>query len=83
DERLLGQHGASINAMSIDNVKVPVENVLGEVGKGHKVAFCTLNVGRLKLATNSASGARKAVEVAAQYAAERIQFGRPIGDFGL
>jgi alkylation response protein AidB-like acyl-CoA dehydrogenase len=83
DERLLGQHGASINAMSIDNVKVPVENLLGEVGTGHKVAFCTLNVGRLKLATNSASGARKAVEVAAQYAAERIQFGRPIGDFGL
>ncbi len=83
DERLLGQHGASINAMSMEDVRVPVENLLGEIGKGHKVAFCTLNVGRLKLATNSASGARKAVEVAAQYAAERIQFGRPIGDFGL
>jgi len=83
DERLLGQHGASINAIALEDVKVPVENLLGEVGKGHKVAFCTLNVGRLKLATNSASGARKAVEVAAQYAAERHQFGRPIGDFGL
>jgi alkylation response protein AidB-like acyl-CoA dehydrogenase len=83
DERLLGQHGASINAIALEDVRVPVENLLGEVGKGHKVAFCTLNVGRLKLATNSASGARKAVEVAAQYAAERHQFGRPIGDFGL
>ena len=83
DERLLGQHGASIAALSLEDVHVPVENLLGEVGKGHKVAFCTLNVGRLKLATNSASGARKAVEVAAQYAAERIQFGRPIGEFGL
>ncbi len=83
DERLLGQHGASINAIALEDVRVPAENLLGELGKGHKVAFCTLNVGRLKLATNSASGARKAVEVAAQYAAERHQFGRPIGDFGL
>ena len=60
-----------------------VQNLLGEVGKGHKVAFCTLNMGRLKLATNSASGARAAVEVASRYAAERTQFGRPIGEFGL
>ena len=83
NERLLGQHGASVAALSLEDVLIPVENLLGEVGKGHKVAFCTLNMGRLKLATNSTSGARAALEVAARYAAERRQFGRPIGEFGL
>ncbi len=83
NERLLGQHGASIAALSLEDVRIPVENLLGEVGNGHKVAFCTLNVGRLKLATNGASGAKKALGVAAKYAAERFQFGRPIGDFGM
>ena len=83
NERLLGQHGSSVAALSLEDVHIPVENLLGEVGKGHKVAFCTLNMGRLKLATNSTSGARAAVEVAARYAAERTQFGRPIGEFGL
>ncbi len=83
DERLLGQHGTSVAALQLDKVRVPVENVLGEIGKGHKVAFCTLNVGRLKLATYAAGGARGAVETAARYATERVQFGRPIGDFGL
>jgi len=82
DERLLGQHGTSVAALALQDVHVPVGNLLGEIGKGHKVAFCTLNVGRLKLATYAAGGARGAVEVAAKYAAERIQFGRPIGDFG-
>ena len=83
NERLLGQHGSSVAALSLEDVHIPVENLLGEIGKGHLVAFCTLNMGRLKLATNSTSGARAAVEVAAQYAAERRQFGRPIGEFGL
>ncbi|MCZ6806362.1 MAG: acyl-CoA dehydrogenase family protein, partial [Deltaproteobacteria bacterium] len=83
NERLLGQHGSSVAALALENVNIPVENLLGEVGKGHMVAFCTLNMGRLKLATNSTSGARAAVEVAARYAAERTQFGRPIGEFGL
>ncbi|HUF75847.1 MAG TPA: acyl-CoA dehydrogenase family protein [Longimicrobiales bacterium] len=82
NERLLGQHGVSVAALQLENVQVPVENLLGEIGKGHKVAFCTLNVGRLKLATYAAGGARGAVEVAARYAAERVQFGRPIGEFG-
>jgi alkylation response protein AidB-like acyl-CoA dehydrogenase len=82
DERLLGQHGTSVAALQLEKVHVPVENLLGEIGKGHKVAFCTLNVGRLKLATYAAGGARSAVEVAARYAAERVQFGRAIGEFG-
>jgi len=83
NERLLGQHGSSVAALSMEDVHIPVENVLGEIGKGHKVAFCTLNMGRLKLATNSSSGAKAAVRVAAEYAKDRVQFGRPIGDFGL
>jgi alkylation response protein AidB-like acyl-CoA dehydrogenase len=82
NERLLGQHGVSVAALQLENVRVPAENLLGDIGKGHKVAFCTLNVGRLKLATYAAGGARGAVEVAARYASERVQFGRPIGEFG-
>ncbi len=82
-ERLLGQHGSSVCALSLEGVRVPVENVLGEIGKGHKVAFCTLNMGRLKLSATSAAGAAAALEAAAKYAGERVQFGRPIADFGL
>ncbi len=82
-ERLLGQHGSAVCAVSLDDVRVPVGNVLGEVGRGHKVAFCTLNMGRLKLSASSATGAKVAVEAASTYAAERIQFGMPIAKFGL
>jgi len=83
NERLLGQHGTSVAALQLEDVKIPVGNLLGEIGKGHKVAFCTLSVGRLKLATYAAGGAVGAVEAASKYAAERVQFGRPIGDFGM
>ncbi|HSG09574.1 MAG TPA: acyl-CoA dehydrogenase family protein [Longimicrobiales bacterium] len=82
-EKLLGQHGSSVCALALENVRVPVENVLGEVGKGHKVAFCTLNMGRLKLAASSSTGAKVALEAASGYAAERVQFGLPIAEFGL
>ncbi len=82
-ERLLGQHGSSVCALSLENVRVPVENVLGEVGKGHKVAFCTLNMGRLKLSATSSAGAAAALEAATVYAAQRVQFGQPIAGFGL
>ena len=82
-ERLLGQYGSSVCALSLENVRVPVENVLGEIGKGHKVAFCTLNMGRLKLSASSATGAKMALEEASRYAVERVQFGLPIASFGL
>ena len=82
-EKLLGQHGSSVCALALESVRVPVENVLGEIGKGHKVAFCTLNMGRLKLAASSSTGAKIAVQVASKYAGERIQFGMPIAKFGL
>lgn len=82
-ERLLGQHGSNVASVTLENARIPVENVLGEVGKGHKVALCTLNMGRLKLAAGNATGARKALAEAARYAGERHQFGRPIAEFGL
>lgn len=82
-ERLLGQHGSSVCALSLEDVRVPVANVLGAVGQGHKVAFSTLNMGRLKLSASSSTGALLAVEEASRYAAERVQFGMPIARFGL
>jgi len=63
-------------------VKVPAENLLGEVGKGHKIAFNTLNYGRLKLGAMCSGGARLTIEEAARYAGTRKQFGRPIASFG-
>ncbi len=83
NEKLLGLNGSSVCAMMLENVKIPVENVLGEIGKGHKVAMCTLNLGRLKMATNCVGGGKKALRVASEYAAERIQFGQPLAAFGL
>jgi hypothetical protein len=82
-KRLLGLHGASVCSLSLDDVRVPVGNVLGEVGKGYKVAFCTLNMGRLKVAAGAATGAKLALEAASRYAAQRIQFGLPIARFGV
>ena len=82
-EKLLGLDGSSVCAMQLDDVAIPVENVLGEVGKGHKVAMCTLNLGRMKMSANCAGTAKKILATTTQYAAERRQFGHPIADFGL
>ena len=82
-EALLGLHGSSVCALQLDNVRIPVENVLGEIGKGHKVAMCTLNLGRMKMAANCAGTSKKAVVTATEYATERQQFGQPIANFGL
>ena len=82
-ERLLGLQGSSVCAMQLDDVAVPVENLLGEVGQGHRVALCTLNVGRMKMGANCAGSAKKALAATTRYAAERRQFGRPIAEFGL
>lgn len=83
NEKLLGLHSSSVCGLTLDHVKVPVENVLGEIGKGHKVALCTLNLGRLKMAANCAGSAKRVLACAAKYAGERVQFGRPIAEFGL
>jgi alkylation response protein AidB-like acyl-CoA dehydrogenase len=83
DEHKLGLDGSSTTELILDDVKVPVENVLGAIGEGHKVAFNTLNLGRVKLGSRNLSCAKAALGNAARYARERKQFGKPIGEFGL
>ncbi len=82
-ERLMGLQGSSVCPMQLNDVAIPVENLLGEVGKGHKVALCTLNLGRMKMAANCAGFAKKILAATTRYASERRQFGCPIAQFGL
>jgi alkylation response protein AidB-like acyl-CoA dehydrogenase len=82
-EKLLGLQGSSVCALQLDDVAIPVENLLGEVGKGHKVALCTLNLGRMKMAANCAGTSKKILATTTGYAVERRQFGHQIADFGL
>ena len=83
DEHKLGLDGSSTTALMFDDVKVPVENVLGTVGEGHKVAFNILNFGRVKLGTRNIGGAKQALTGAVKYAIGRKQFGQSIANFGL
>lgn len=83
NEKLLGLAGSSVCPITLEDVKIPAENVLGEIGKGHKVALCTLNLGRLKMSANCAGYCKKILACAAQYAAERHQSGNPIAEFGM
>jgi alkylation response protein AidB-like acyl-CoA dehydrogenase len=83
NEHKLGLDGSATCGLVLDDVKVPVENVLGTIGEGHKVALNTLNMGRVKLGSRNMSAAKAALANAAQYARERKQFGKPIGDFGM
>jgi len=82
EEKKMGLKGSSTTPLVLQDVKVPVENLLGEPGKGHKIAFNVLNVGRLKVATQTLGMAKAALAESASYAAERKQFGRAIGEFG-
>jgi alkylation response protein AidB-like acyl-CoA dehydrogenase len=83
DEIKLGLDGSSTTALMLDNVKVPVENILGTIGQGHKVAFNVLNFGRVKLGARNMSGVRMALNHSVKYAKERRQFGKAIAEFGL
>jgi alkylation response protein AidB-like acyl-CoA dehydrogenase len=83
EEPKLGLDGSSTTALILDNVRVPVENVLGTIGEGHKVAFNILNLGRLKLGTRNIGSAKQALTRAARYSVERHQFGRAISEFGM
>ena len=83
DEIKLGLDGNSTTALMLDQVKVPIENVLGTIGQGHKVAFNVLNVGRVKLGARNMAGVKGALGHAAGYAKERRQFGKAIAEFGL
>lgn len=81
EEVKMGLHGSSTAAVFLEDVRVPVGNVLGEIGRGHKIAFGVLNLGRLKLAAGSVGMARQALAAAAQYASERPQFASRIVEF--
>lgn len=82
EEDKLGIKGSSTRQVFFQNVKVPVENVLGEIGKGHKIAFNVLNIGRYKLGVFALGGSKKTCSTAIKYANERIQFNVPISSFG-
>ena len=82
EEHKLGLHGSSTTPILLQDVPVPASNVLGEVGRGHKVAFNVLNYGRFKLAAMCSGGAKLAIGEAAGYASQRRQFGQPISSFG-
>ncbi len=83
EEKKMGIKGSSTCAVYFDNVKVPVENVLGEVGRGHVIAFNILNVGRLKLGPFAVGGSKQVLAQSIKYAKERQAFGGPIARFGM
>jgi alkylation response protein AidB-like acyl-CoA dehydrogenase len=82
EEHKMGIKGSSTVQLYFQDCKVPVENVLGEIGKGHVIAFNILNVGRLKLCAATLGGAKRALDVTVQYANTREQFKQPIANFG-
>jgi alkylation response protein AidB-like acyl-CoA dehydrogenase len=83
EEHKMGIRGSSTCPVILNDCKVPVENLLGEIGKGHIIAFNILNIGRFKLGAMCVGGARVSIESAVAYAKQRKAFGKTIGDFGL
>jgi butyryl-CoA dehydrogenase len=83
EEHKLGIRGSSTCPLILADCKVPVENLLGEAGKGHHIAFNILNIGRFKLGAACVGGARNSLQDAIQYAVDRKAFGKSIADFGL
>ena len=82
EEKKMGMHGSSTRQVIFEAAPVPKENILGEIGKGHKIAFNVLNVGRFKLGALCVGQSKFALAEAGRYANERKQFGTPIGNFG-
>jgi len=83
EENKMGVKGSSTRGVIYSDVKVPVENVLGEIGRGHIVALNVLNIARFSLGAGCLGGAKSALQEAVTYAKKRVQFGRPIAEFGL
>jgi alkylation response protein AidB-like acyl-CoA dehydrogenase len=83
EEKKTGIKGSSTRPLILADAVVPKENLLGEIGKAHKIAFNVLNIGRFKLGAGVTGGAKLAIGQAAQYAKGRMAFGHPISDFGL
>ncbi|MDT5123236.1 MAG: hypothetical protein QOC96_2718 [Acidobacteriota bacterium] len=82
EEHKMGIKGSSTRALILQDTKVPVENLLGEVGKGAKIAFNILNIGRFKLGAACVGGMKLMIQESVRYANERHQFGKPISSFG-
>ena len=82
EEHKLGLQGSSTTPLLLDNAKVPANNLLGQIGQGHKVAFNVLNYARFKLCASTSGTAKTALGESARYAAERKQFGKAIANFG-
>src|SRR6266516_2220548 len=82
EEHKMGIKGSSTTALVLSDVKAPVENLLGEVGKGHTIAFNILNIGRFKLGAMCVGGMKLALTESVRYANERHQFGKSISSFG-
>ena len=83
EEKKMGIKGSSTTPIFFDNVPVPVENVLGEIGRGHIIAFNILNVGRLKLGAFAAGGSKNVLAISLAYAKDRKAFGTTISHFGM
>jgi alkylation response protein AidB-like acyl-CoA dehydrogenase len=83
EEHKMGIHGSSTTPIFLENCKVPKENLLHEIGRGHIVAFNILNAGRFTLGASAVGGSKYVLMTAAKYAKERKAFGKAIGDFGL
>ncbi len=83
EEKKMGIKGSSTRTLILEDVHVPVENLLGEVGRGHVIAFNILNIGRYKLAAGCVGSSKRAVDISARYAKERQQFKQPIANFPL
>ena len=82
EENKMGLRGSSTRPLIFNNAQIPIDNVIGEIGKGHRVAFNILNIGRAKLGAGAVGGAKTALNDAIQYAKQRIAFGKPIASFG-
>ncbi len=83
EEHKMGIRGSSTRPLIFEDAMVPAGNLLGEIGKGHRIAFNILNLGRLKLGVTCMAGVRHDIELSANYAKERKAFGKPIAEFGL
>jgi len=82
EENKLGIKGSSTRMVFLENLKIPIDNLLGEIGKGHKIALNTLNTGRFKLGVSTLGAMKELVTESIQYAIERQQFGQAIAEFG-
>ncbi len=83
EEKKMGIKGSSTRTIIMQDLKIPVDNLLGEKGKGHIIAFNILNIGRLKLGAGAIGGSKDALKTAVNYAMERVQFKKPIAEFGM